>query len=102
MTGIGVPGWGVKLVQHPGSLCAPPRAEKIVILEEGNRPYPHFPKCDMFVSHKSLNVRNPATEIFRSGEEQKWSQLEEAGMREGTDTVITNYRTPLSPVSSFK
>ena len=29
----------------------------IVILEEGNRPYPRCPQYDMFMSHYALNVR---------------------------------------------
>ena len=29
--------------------------DTIVILEEGNQPYPWCPKCDMFVLHKALN-----------------------------------------------
>ena len=34
--------------------------DTIVILEEDNQPYPNFPKCDMFVYHKALNVWNLA------------------------------------------
>ena len=41
--------------------------DTIGILEEGNQPYPWYPKCDMFVSHNSLNVRNPVTEFLRRG-----------------------------------
>ena len=65
MTGRGVPGWSFKSDQLIGSLCAPPHKNKIVILEEGNRSYPRWPKCDMFVSHKALNGWHLATAVFR-------------------------------------
>ena len=35
--------------------------DTIVILEEENQPYPRCTQCDMFVSHKSLNVRHLTT-----------------------------------------
>ena len=34
--------------------------DTILILYEGNRPYPLCPKCNMFVSHKALNGRHIA------------------------------------------
>ena len=37
--------------------------DTIVILEEGNQPYPRCPQCDMFVSHKALNVRHLTTDF---------------------------------------
>ena len=33
----------------------------ILILEEGNRTYPSFPQCDIFVSQNSLNGRHIKT-----------------------------------------
>ena len=41
--------------------------DTIVILEEGNQPYPQCPKCDMFVSHKSINGRNLVTDLLPKG-----------------------------------
>ena len=38
--------------------------DTIVILEEGNPPYPRCPMCDMFMSHKSLNSPHLATAFY--------------------------------------
>ena len=38
--------------------------DTIVILEEGNLPYPRCPMCDMFVSHNSLNSPHLATAFY--------------------------------------
>ena len=38
----------------------------IVILEEGNIPYPRWLKYDMFVSHKVINVWHLLAVFFRS------------------------------------
>ena len=43
---------------------------KVVILEEGNHPLPCCPKCDMFLTCRALNGRNPATEMCVRGEER--------------------------------
>ena len=62
---------------------------RLELLEEVNRTHPWCPKCDMFVSHKALNVRNLTTNFCRQGEEQKRCQLAEEETREGTAPVIT-------------
>ena len=41
--------------------------ETIVVLKEGNRTYPRYPQCDMFVSHKALNCRHLKTYFYRWG-----------------------------------
>ena len=76
--------------------------DKIVILEEGNQPYPRCPKCDMFVPHKSLNGRNPATDFCRMGGGSKRRRLEEEEAQAGTEMVITAYGILLAPSTSFK
>ena len=38
--------------------------ERIVILEEGNQPYPRYPKCDVFVFQWDLNGQHHSTDIF--------------------------------------
>ena len=48
-----------------------------MILEEGNQPYPRFSQCDMFVSHKALNICNLMTKFCRRGEERKRHRLAE-------------------------
>ena len=40
---------------------------EIVILEDGNQPYPRCPKCDMFVSHRSLNGHHLVTNFCLQG-----------------------------------
>ena len=76
--------------------------DKIVILEEGNQPYPRCPKCDIFVSYKALNGRHLATDFYHRGEERRWRRLEEEEARAGTAAVVTTYGIPLAPVASFK
>ena len=56
----------------------------------------------MFVPHKVLNVRNLGTYFFLQGEERMRQRLAEEEARAGAATVITAYRIPLAPVSSFK
>ena len=41
--------------------------DKIVILEEGNLPYPRCPQCDMFVSHRALIGRHLTTDFCIKG-----------------------------------
>ena len=43
--------------------------DTIVILEEGNQPYPHWNKCEMFFSQRSLNGRHPSTALCQPGGE---------------------------------
>ena len=73
-----------------------------MILEEGNRPPPWFPKCYIFVLHKDLKIWHIDTAFFRRGEERKRRRLAEEEARAGTDTEITAYVIPLAPVTSFK
>ena len=76
--------------------------DTIVIMEEGNQPYPRCPMCDIFVSHKALNGRHLTTAFFWQGEERKRRCLVEEESRVGAEVVITAYGVPLSPVTSFK
>ena len=69
--------------------------DTIVILEEGNRPYPPFPKCDMFVSHKAFNGRHLATTFCHRREEWKQRYLAEEEAWAETYREITSYVTPL-------
>ena len=48
-----------------------------MILEEGNRPYPRCPQCDMFVTQKLLNYQHLKTSFCRQGMDKKWHQLAE-------------------------
>ena len=73
-----------------------------MILEEGNQPYTRCPQCDMFVSHKSLNGNFTKPEIFRWGLESKQHRLAEEETRAVAETAITEYGTPLTPVTCFK
>ena len=73
-----------------------------MILEEGNRPYPRCPQCDMFVPQKSLNGWHLATALCRRGMDRKWRRLAEEEAREGTERVITAYGVSLYQVTSFK
>ena len=48
----------------------------IVILKEGNQPYPICLKCDTFVSQWDLKIWHPSTEICQQVEYWKWRRLE--------------------------
>ena len=76
--------------------------DTILILEEGNQPYPRCPKWDMFVSHKALNGHRLTTALCQQGEERKRRCLTEEGSRAGGEASITSYGIPLSLVTSFK
>ena len=75
--------------------------DTIVILEEGNRPYPRLPQCDMFVSHRSLNGRHLTTDFCRQGAERKRRRLAEEGALGGAEASFSAYGIPLAPVTTF-
>ena len=75
--------------------------DTILILEEGNRPYPKRPQCNMFVPQKSINGRHLATELCRQGMERNRRHLEEEEAREGKERALTAYGVPLYQVISF-
>ena len=56
----------------------------------------------MFVSHKALNERNLATNFCCRGKERKRRRMAEEEARAGTERLITDYGTTISPVISFK
>ena len=70
----------------------------IVILEEGKRTYPCFPKCDMFVSQWALNVRHTKTDLCQWGEEWKHGRLAIEEAEAGTAVALTDYFRPLTLV----
>ena len=76
--------------------------EKIVILEEGNQPYPSCPQCGMFVSHKALNSRHMTTAFWRRKVERKRRHLAGEDARAGADKDFKADGIPLSQVTSFK
>ena len=76
--------------------------DTIVILEEGNRPYPRCPQYDIFFSHKDLTIRHRITAFYRRGAERKRRRLVEEEARAGDETEITAYGIPLAPVTPFK
>ena len=75
---------------------------KIVIMEEGNRPYPMCPQCDMFVSRKALKSRQMTTASCQRSAERKRRSLMEEEVRAVAETVFTSDEIPLFQVTSFK
>ena len=73
-----------------------------MILEEGNRPYPMFPQCDIIVSHKALNCRHMKTSFCWQVVERKQHCLVEEEARAGAEMAFTVDGIPLSQVTSFK
>ena len=76
--------------------------DTIVTLEEGSRPYPRCPQCDMFMTQKALNVWNLTNILCRQGMDRKWHHLAEEEAPEGTERALTACGSPLSQVTSFK
>ena len=72
--------------------------DTIVILEEGNRNYPHCHKFDMLVSKNALNDRQPYTSLCQQVEDQKHLHLAAYEVEAGEEMVITTYSQPLTSV----
>ena len=75
--------------------------DTIVILKEGNRPYPRCPQCNMFVLHKDLNKSHMTTTFFQLVAKIKRHILDEEESRVGAETALKAYGTPLALVTSF-
>ena len=73
-----------------------------MILEEGNRPYPRFPKYCMLISQWSLNGRHASTSLWKRDEEREMRRLEEDEADVRAAIALTTYGFPLMEVFSFK
>ena len=51
--------------------------DTLVVLEDGNHPFPHCPKCDIFVTWWDLNRTYQATEMRARGSERWIKKLQE-------------------------
>ena len=76
--------------------------DKIVIMDECNRPHPHCPSCDIFLPWAALNFHYPSSELFARAAESKRRLLAEEEARAGAVTALWDYDRPLETVSSFK
>ena len=74
----------------------------VIILEEGNLPHPRCPRCDMFVTWRSLNGCHKNTEMCRSGVDKKRRQLAEAEVRDSAEMAFEVYGEKLQTVPRFK
>ena len=69
----------------------------VMILEEGNHPYPRCPQCDMFVPQKSLSGQHFATSFCIWGMERKWHRLVEEEAREEDGEGTHFLHSPILP-----
>ena len=76
--------------------------DTIIILDEGDRPCPRCPQCEIFVPQKDLNGRHLAIDFCRRGMKRKWRRLAEEEALEGAERELTAYGVPLYQVTSFK
>ena len=76
--------------------------DTVMIMEEGNRPHPRCPYCDMSVPWAAINRRQPATSLYAQGTESNRRSLAEDESRAGAVTGFRSYDSPLETVSSFK
>ena len=74
----------------------------VVILEEGNLPYPRCSRCDMLVPWHSINVKHHDTTICRKEAERKRRRMAESELRERMERSFEAYGNPIEVVSSFK
>ena len=76
--------------------------DTVVILEEGKLPQPQFPRYEMLVPWRALNMRHPATAQCARGSKRKQRRLEEEELQESTEKVFRAYNEPLGNVTTFK
>ena len=75
--------------------------ETVVILEEGNPPYPWCTRCDMMPPWRALNIRNFSRAQCARGAERKRRRLSEAELREISERSFKAYGKPLENVTAF-
>ena len=76
--------------------------EIILILEEGNKPHPRCPQCEMFVPQEALNWAQLTSGMCRRGTERKRRRIVVEETEEWTGRVLLAYGTPLKAVPLFK
>ena len=76
--------------------------DTIVNLEEGNRPHPCCPNCDIFVPWAALNHRHSTIALCAMAAERKYKRLTEEEALECYVLSFKVYKQPLVMVSSFK
>ena len=76
--------------------------DTVVILEEGNRPLPRCPRCDLQVSRKVLNGRHLETSQCRTGTERKRQRLAEAELGITSEKAFHAYGKKMRAVMEFK
>ena len=74
----------------------------IVILEEGNRPLPWCPQCDLCVSWEGFNGRKLAIKMCSKGAEQERRRWVEKVAHASTAAAFQAYGGTLEAVTSFK
>ena len=74
----------------------------VIILEEGNLPYPRCPQCNILVPWRALNGRHHATAQCAKGAERKRRQIAEAELRDSTERAFEVYGKLLETVLAFK
>ena len=74
----------------------------VVIMEEGKLLHPWCNRCDMLVSWRALNGRNPATAQCARGAEWKRRRLAEAETRKSSERAFKAYGEPIQNVSTFR
>ena len=76
--------------------------DTIRVLEEGNRPHPCCPRCDMFLPWWYMNGIHPSVVMCARGAESKIRRLVEEETHMGAVTAFQDYGRPLASVSEFK
>ena len=73
--------------------------DTVVMMEEGNFPYPRCARCDMQMPRKALNGRHLGTAQCAKGAERNRRRMAETETRENLDQVFHAYGQPMEAVS---
>ena len=76
--------------------------DTVVIHDEGNRPHPRYPYCEMFVPWEDLNWSHPETTWCAKGDEKKRYYLAAEEAQAGEKTSFQAYGWPLPNTESFE
>ena len=76
--------------------------DTVVMLEEGNFPYPRCARCDMQVPRKALNGLHLGTAQCAKGAERKRRRLADMETRENSERAFRAYGEPMEAVLELR
>ena len=83
-----------------GNFCSRHVWDIVIILEEGNLPYPRYSQCNMMFPWRALNSRHHATAMCKKGAERKTHWMAEAELQVSTERAFDTYGKEMETVST--